>query len=152
MIIRIIREGSSARSSISVMFAAKMSRVREKIGLENRAERAASGLERPTLAGWTDSGRSGTRASTSSRLCIGADFRTDLYDMSWTDGGGDRDRTQQQRPDGCNQRGHDLRLTEHLYLPFSPASFCDAVMQSCIQDACQLEKSAEKIDLRFQSG
>jgi hypothetical protein len=101
------------------MFAAKMSRVREKIGPLNSA---ASGAKRAVSCGCGRSGmrgvRVGTRASITSRSSIEGDANGAGNGLGGTDGGADGDGAEQQGCNGGNQGSRKLQLIRHFQSPF----------------------------------
>src|SRR5688572_16793315 len=120
MIMRIIRDGSSERSSNSVILAEKMSFARENTGPEKKADNAATGRDRSKETGRSARPRSGVRISSSG---IGADAGLIERHHGRTHRCSDCDRAQQQGTDGCDQGRDDLRLTEHWNSPFFTPGF-----------------------------
>src|SRR6266542_2085228 len=125
MIIRIIRAGSSARSSKSVILAAKMSRARLNTG---PLSQAATGASRDAALCGAASGclssratRTGTFASMISSSAIDADLDGGGDGLCRTDRCADRDGAHGERTDDGDQGASELRLRRHDNLPFPAA-------------------------------
>src|SRR5215218_7067217 len=120
MIVRIIRAGSSARSSSSVMFAAKISLARLKTGPLNQV---ASGVEPEfiVLGSLTSRGvRTGTLASMISSSGIGGNCDGAGDCLRRADRGCDRDGAQQERCCKSSERASEVRLTGHFLISLLP--------------------------------
>ena len=117
---RIIRAGSSARSSRSVMFAAKMSLARLKTGPLNQVAR---GVEPEFIVPGSLTRRgvlTGTFASRISSSGIGGnrDGAGDCLRRAYR--GGDRDGAQQERCCKSSERASEVRLTGHFLISLLP--------------------------------